>query len=76
MSEKTASAAADTFPRLLLEHASVRGGAPALREKYLGIWQTWTWSETASEVRAMAMGLHSLGFKRGDNLAIIDDCRQ
>jgi long-chain acyl-CoA synthetase len=75
MSEKTVSAAADTFPRLLLEHASVRGGSPALREKYLGIWQTWTWSEAAAEVRAVAMGLHSLGFKRGDNLAIIGDNR-
>jgi long-chain acyl-CoA synthetase len=45
------------------------------REKYLGIWQTWTWSQVAEEVRAIACGLAELGFKRGDNLAIIGDNR-
>lgn len=64
-----------TFPRLLLNHAKVRGDRPATREKDLGIWQTWTWSEVAVEVRAMACGLAELGFKRGDNLAIIGDNR-
>ena len=67
--------ALDTFPRLLLNHAAVRGDRPATREKYLGIWQTWTWGEVATEVRAMACGLAELGFKRGDNLAIIGDNR-
>jgi long-chain acyl-CoA synthetase len=61
----------DTFPRLLLHHASVRGDRPAMREKHLGIWQTWTWSEVAGEVRTLACGLAAHGFKRGMNLAII-----
>ncbi|MBK9606905.1 MAG: AMP-binding protein [Betaproteobacteria bacterium] len=65
----------DTFPRLLLQHAAVRGNRPAVREKDLGIWQTWTWSEEAAEVRAMACGLAAQGFKRGMNLAIIGDNR-
>lgn len=64
-----------TFPRLLFHHAKVRGDAPAMREKDLGIWQTWTWAEVAERVRAMACGLAALGFKRGDNLAIIGDNR-
>ncbi|MBS1143245.1 MAG: AMP-dependent synthetase and ligase [Proteobacteria bacterium] len=64
-----------TFPRLLFHHASVRPNAPAMREKYLGIWQTWTWADVADRVRALACGLASLGFKRGDNLAIIGDNR-
>ena len=64
-----------TFPRLLFHHAKVRPNAPAMREKYLGIWQTWTWSDVAERVRALACGLASLGFKRGDNLAIIGDNR-
>jgi len=34
----------DTFPRLLLHNAKVRGDRPAIREKDLGIWQSWTWS--------------------------------
>jgi len=64
-----------TFPRLLFHHAQVRGSAPAIREKDLGIWQTWTWSGVAERVRALASGLAALGFKRGDNLAIIGDNR-
>ncbi|MCX7152317.1 MAG: AMP-binding protein, partial [Proteobacteria bacterium] len=65
----------DTFPRLLLQHARVRPRHAATREKNLGIWQTWTWGEVAEEVRALACGLASLGFRRGDNLAIIGDNR-
>ncbi|MEN3373429.1 AMP-binding protein [Dechloromonas sp. ZS-1] len=64
-----------TFPRLLFHHAQVRPAAPAMREKNLGIWQTWTWADVAERVRALACGLASLGFKRGDNLAIIGDNR-
>ena len=64
-----------TFPRLLLEHAHVRGERPATREKDLGIWQTWTWAQVADEVRALACGLAALGFKRGMRLAIIGDNR-
>ena len=64
-----------TFPRLLFHHVQVRGDAPAIREKDLGIWQTWTWSDVAEQVRALASGLAALGFKRGDNLAIIGDNR-
>src|SRR5205823_10265777 len=64
-----------TFPRLLLEHAHVRGERPATREKDLGSWQTWTWSQVADEVRALACGLAALGFTRGMRLAIIGDNR-
>jgi len=65
----------DTFPRLLMHHARVRGDRPAMREKDLGIWQTWTWSQVADETQALACGLAELGFKRGDRLAIIGDNR-
>lgn len=65
----------DTFPKLLSENARVRGDKPASREKDYGIWQTWTWSEVADEIRALACGLAALGFNRGDRLAIIGDNR-
>jgi long-chain acyl-CoA synthetase len=65
----------DTFPKLLVHHARVRGERPAVREKYLGIWQTWTWSQFADEVRAVACGLAGAGFRRGDHLAIVGDNR-
>ncbi|MBV8031133.1 MAG: AMP-binding protein [Betaproteobacteria bacterium] len=65
----------DTFPKLLMQHARVRGERPAIREKDLGIWQTWTWHELAEEVRALACGLAGLGVKRGDHLALVGDNR-
>ena len=71
----SAQADLDTFPRLLLHHAHVRGNRPAVREKDLGIWQTWTWRQVAAEVRALACGLAAQGFKRGMHLAIIGDNR-
>ena len=65
----------DTFPKLLMMHARIRGARPAIREKDLGIWQTWTWHEFAEEVRALACGLAEQGFKRGDHLALVSDNR-
>jgi len=67
--------ALDTFPRLLMHHARVRPQRPAMREKAFGIWQTYTWSQVAENVRAIACGLAELGFRRGDRLAIIGDNR-
>jgi long-chain acyl-CoA synthetase len=65
----------DTFPKLLLHHARVRGALPAIREKDLGIWQTWTWKQFADEARSLACGLAAQGFKRGDHLALAGDNR-
>ena len=65
----------DTFPRLMLHNARVRPTHPATREKALGIWQTWTWTDVAADVRALACGLAAQGFRRGMHLAIIGDNR-
>lgn len=73
--KKFSLASGQTLPELLHEHARIRPSMPAFREKHLGIWQTWSWQETNSEVRALACGLASQGFKRGMNLAIIGDNR-
>jgi long-chain acyl-CoA synthetase len=61
----------DTFPKLLMHHARVRPTRPAIREKDLGIWQTWTWQQYADEVRRLACGLAAQGLKRGDHFALI-----
>jgi len=66
---------ADTFPRLLVEHARVRPNATAIREKDLGIWQSWTWRQMLQEVSEIAAGLMQAGFKRGQHLAIIGENR-
>jgi len=65
----------DTFPKLLMHHARVRPERPAVREKDLGIWQTWSWHRFADEVRSLACGLAAQDFKRGDHLAIVGDNR-
>src|ERR1700761_1361942 len=44
---------------------------PAMRHKDLGIWQTLTWAQLRDEVRAYATGLHRLGLRRGDTMAIV-----
>jgi long-chain acyl-CoA synthetase len=68
-------AARDTFPKLLLDNARLRGQRPAIREKDYGIWQSWSWAEVARETQDFALGLAALGFKRGDKLGVIGDNR-
>src|SRR6266849_2143685 len=64
-----------TLPQFLLKNAREHPGAPALREKEKGIWQEWTWAEYLAHVRAIALGLVSLGFERGDKVALLSDNR-
>ena len=66
---------ADTFPKLLLRNARIFADRPAIREKDLGIWQTWTWAQVLDEVRGFAVGLKKLGLKRGEKVAIVGDNR-
>jgi long-chain acyl-CoA synthetase len=68
---KADSETLDTFPKLLMHHARVRPERPAIREKDLGIWQTWTWREFADEVRYLACGLAEAGLTRGSHFALI-----
>ncbi len=65
----------DTFPKVLLDLAETRPAGVAIREKDYGIWQSWTWKDVADETWALAGGLASLGFERGDKVAIVGDNR-
>ena len=65
----------DTIPKLLLDHSKNRGDNPANRQKFLGIWQSWTWSDVANEVCSFSCGLAKKGFLRGEKLAVIGDNR-
>lgn len=60
-----------SVPALLARNASQFGGSPAYREKEYGIWQSWTWAETAKEIEALALGLLNLGVNEGDFIAVI-----
>jgi long-chain acyl-CoA synthetase len=75
MDQKEQDTNLDTFPKLLASHVKLRPTRDAIREKSLGIWQSWTWAEAAAEIRALACGLATLGLQRGDKLAIIGDNR-
>ena len=65
----------DTFPKILLRNAETRADATAYREKGFGVWQSWSWRQSADNVRALACGLAVLGIKRGDKVAIVGDNR-
>ena len=60
-----------SVPALLQRNAAEFGDKAAYREKELGIWQNWTWSEAADEIDALALGLLTLGVAEGDFIAII-----
>ena len=60
----------DTFPKLLMQNADRFADRPAIREKDMGIWQSWAWKEVRDEIFLLANGLVTLGFGRGDKIAI------
>ncbi|KEP70454.1 long-chain fatty acid--CoA ligase [Thioclava dalianensis] len=62
---------ARSIPALLARNAARYSALPAYREKEFGIWQSWTWAQSAQEIRALALGMLNLGVERGDHVAII-----
>jgi long-chain acyl-CoA synthetase len=64
-----------TFPGRLADQARRRPSKVALREKKYGIWQQVTWGQYAAHVRAVTLGLDSLGLRRGETVAIISGNR-
>jgi long-chain acyl-CoA synthetase len=65
-----------TVPQLLLRRQTRKErDRIAIREKDFGIWQSYTWGDYWNNVRDLALGLASLGFKRGDVLGVIGDNR-
>ncbi|MBB1093165.1 long-chain fatty acid--CoA ligase [Rhodopseudomonas palustris] len=68
-------AQADTFPKLLRLNAREFGGEIALREKDLGLWRVFTWSDYQTRVHDFALGMLELGLTRGDVIGIIGDNR-
>ncbi len=71
MGKQAASEELASIPALLARNARKFGAKTAYREKEFGIWQSWTWLEASEEIRAIALGLLTLGIERGDHVAII-----
>ncbi|OZM56134.1 long-chain fatty acid--CoA ligase [Lottiidibacillus patelloidae] len=64
-----------TIPQMLAENKETMAKKTALREKDYGIWNEFSWVDYFDNVKSLALGLASLGFKRDDKLAIIGDNR-
>jgi long-chain acyl-CoA synthetase len=73
--EATLSSLCDyTFPQILSRQAERLGTEKiAIREKAYGIWQTYDWQEYLRYVKFVALGLLSLGVRRGENVGLILD---
>jgi len=65
-----------TLPQLLLDNArKYSKDKIAMREKDLGIWQSYSWPDYYENTKKFALGLASLGFQGGDRLSVIGDNR-
>src|SRR5262245_64261198 len=66
----------ETLPKLLVANAHKYGHRKiAMREKALGIWQSYTWTDYLARVTSCALGLAALDLQRGEKLAVIGDNR-
>jgi len=63
----------DTLPKLLCRKFLRYPNAVAMRVKYHGIWQRYTWKEYYERVKHLCLGLISLGLERGDNISILGE---
>jgi long-chain acyl-CoA synthetase len=63
----------DTIPAMFWTAVERRGPQIWMRQKKLGIWRAWTWTQTGEAVREIAGGLMSLGFARGDTASILSN---
>jgi len=64
---------AQTLPQVLAARARQTPHSVCERHKRLGIWREFTWSEVQENVRALALGLHSLGTRRGDIVMVVGE---
>ncbi len=65
----------ETLLTYFQSHAKEHPQQVAIRHKDYGIWHDVTWSQYGEKVRQVAMGLISLGFKKGECVSIISENR-
>jgi len=74
ISQREILTTADTIPKMFLGACQKWGkNKVAMRKKEFGIWSEYTWARIHEEVRNLSGGLISLGYSKGDKLAIIGD---
>jgi long-chain acyl-CoA synthetase len=60
-----------SLPGVLLQRAGSDPGGVIMRKKDRGIWKEITWSDLATRVRHVGLGLATLGFAPGDRAAVL-----
>jgi long-chain acyl-CoA synthetase len=63
----------DTLPKALIDMALRQPSRVALRYKDLGLWKDILWLEYLQQVKHVALGLHELGVRKNDHVAIIGE---
>ena len=63
----------ETLTDVFWNAVALRGDMVFMREKELGLWLSWSWSETGRAVREVAMGLVSIGFEPGEVASILSN---
>ncbi len=64
-----------TLLSLFRDRVRRSGNRVALREKQLGIWREYTWSDYYARTRALGLGLLQLGLRPGDRVGIHSEDR-
>ncbi len=63
----------DTFPKIMLSNYKANPNGLSMRKKDFGVWNTFTWFQAYESIKAIALGLKSLGLEREDKVCIIGD---
>lgn len=72
MKESNSARKEDTLPKLLLRNYRKYGSSQAaVREKDMGIWQSYTWSEYYELVKHLGLAFVSMGLKPNERVSIL-----
>lgn len=65
----------DTLPKVLVNRVEMGPNRIAFRYKDLGIWRSVTYGQYLEKVKYVALGLYSLGLRKGNCVSIIGENR-
>jgi long-chain acyl-CoA synthetase len=63
----------DTIPAMFRNAVKERADKVWMRQKELGIWRSWSWTQTDTAMREIAHGLLSIGFAPGETASILSN---
>ena len=67
----------DTLAKMFWQRVAENGDKVMMRQKDLGIWRSYTWTQVGTIVNEIGAGLVSLGFEPGETVSILaNTCRE